>query len=142
MPGGSPSSPCVTGVDFAAPTGIIGGVKRALSTAEYDLSLGPEFSVDVAEPGKIVLVRTVFRPKKLIVRMAQPPLVPMLQIVFLVDPEAKAPKRTRRFVVMPERTVISCDHDDELTVVGVAGDVSSDGIVAVFEANAIPQAVL
>lgn len=105
-------------------------MKRALYTADIDLTTGPQFKMTIPDPGQVIRVRTIYRNKSLLTTMAKPPLVPITQLVFLVDPDA--PARERFFIALPENTVMGGDGHVEFC--GTCEDPRKpDGILAIFE---------
>lgn len=103
-------------------------IRRALNVVSVKADQ-TQFGVNVREPGTLVHVRTVYRPKELIIRMAQPPMEPHHQLVFLVDPEGQ--ERARKFVILPERTVIQ--GQGILQFCGVVSSAAGDEVMAVLE---------
>lgn len=106
-------------------------MKRRLVTVDFPLTGSAwEFHLDLPKSAVVVRTKTVYQAKKLIVAMAQPPLVPVLQIVLALDPDEE--RARRQFLILPEHVTVQ--SADTIVFVGSADDPNRpDGVMAIYE---------
>lgn len=112
-------------------------MKIALGVMKFDLDAGTEFEFDVMEPGIVRHTFVEFGERKLIIggqrKATATPCV-------AIEVHPGAPRRKRRFILLPADTVV--DYPGDLEFFAMFTNPTSGGIVAVYEVTRVDVAEL